>query len=122
MRASLWNTVRGGVHNAVLPLEQALLLVERGLPTEDAETGVQQLMLFARRLVGWAHNPEEVAARVHEAAMQSLVTALSAAAPSLGSSRPRLPRPPRRSSCARGWPLARFRPASSSTVSCAGGS
>ena len=84
MRASVWNTVRGGVHNAVLPLEQALVLVERGLPAEDDEAGVQQLMLFARRLVGWAHDPVPVAARVHEAAMRSLVTAAERSGAQLG--------------------------------------
>jgi len=73
MRASVWNTVRGSVHNGVMPLGEALVLVERGLPAEVDETGVQQLALFAqRRLVGWAHDPAGVEARVHATALGSL--------------------------------------------------
>jgi aminopeptidase N len=76
MRASLLNTVRGNVHNAVMSLPEALELVERALPVEEDETGVQQLGLFAqRRLVAWAHDPHAAAARVHAAARAPLADA-----------------------------------------------
>ena len=69
MRASVLNTVRGNVHNAVISLPEALDLVERAIPVEKDETGVQQLGFFAqRRLVAWAHDPQAAAARVHAAA------------------------------------------------------
>ncbi len=81
MRASLWNTVRGNVHNAILPLDEALTLVERGLPGEDDETGVQQVALFAlNRLVGWAPDPADAAARLHGA----VTAGLGRAAPGSG--------------------------------------
>jgi aminopeptidase N len=73
MRASLWNTVRGNVHNGVLPLDEALTLLERALPVEDDETGVQQLGSFAtRRLLAWTHDPDAAAARVNAAATEGL--------------------------------------------------
>ncbi len=85
MRASLWNTVRGSVHNAVLPLEEALTLVERALPVEDDETGVQQLGFFAtRRLIGWAHDPVAAADRVHRAGLDGLARARSGSGRQLG--------------------------------------
>jgi aminopeptidase N len=85
MRASLWNTVRGNVHNAVLPLDEALTLVERGLPVEDDETGVQQIGLFAvNRLVAWAHDPEAASARVHAATLEGLGQAPAAGGRQLG--------------------------------------
>ena len=85
MRASLWNTVKGNVHNAVLPLDEALTLVERGLPVEDDETGVQQVASFAvSRLVGWAHDPAAAAARVHAAALEGLEAAPAASGRQLG--------------------------------------
>ena len=85
MRASLWNTVRGNVHNAVLPLDEALTLVERGLPAEEDETGVQVLGVFAlNRLVAWAHDPAAAAARIHGAALLGLDRALAAGGRRLG--------------------------------------
>ena len=85
MRASLWNTIRGNVHNAVTPLDEALTLVERALPVEDDETGVQQLGFFAiRRLVGWAHHPAAAEERVHRAALAGLARAGDASGRQLG--------------------------------------
>ena len=85
MRASLWNTVRGNVHNAVLPLDEALTLLEAGLPVEDDETGVQQLGSFAvRRLVGWALDPEGADARVNAAAGTGLARAAAGDGRQLG--------------------------------------
>jgi aminopeptidase N len=85
MRASLWNTLRSGVHNAWLPLSEALLLLERALPVEEDETGVQALTGFARqRLVGWAHDPVGSAARVHAAALEGLEQAAARSGRQLG--------------------------------------
>ena len=85
MRASLWNTIRGNVHNAVLPLDEALTLVEAALPVEEDETGVQQLGLFGtRRLIGWALDPAAAASRVHAAAIAGLQQAPPAGGRQLG--------------------------------------
>jgi aminopeptidase N len=73
MRASLLNTVRGNVHNAVVPIDEAVTFVERALPTEEDETGVQQLGHFAtRRLVGWSTDPAGTAARIQASALDGL--------------------------------------------------
>jgi aminopeptidase N len=85
MRASLLNTVRGNVHNAVMPIQEAVTLVERTLPTEEDETGVQQLGYFAtRRLVAWAPDPGAVAARIQAAALDGLDRASAGSGRQLG--------------------------------------
>ena len=85
MRSSLLNTVRLNVHNAVLPLDEALTLVERQLPGEDDETGVQQLGLFGlNRLVAWAQDPADATARVHAAALAGLGQAPAGSGRQLG--------------------------------------
>jgi aminopeptidase N len=85
MRASLWNTVRGNVHNGVLPLDEALTLLERALPSEDDETGVQQLGSFAnRRLLAWTHDPDAASARVNAAATEGLGRAEAGSGRQLG--------------------------------------
>ncbi len=85
MRASLLNTVRGNVHNAVLPIDEAVSLVERALPVEEDETGLQQLGYFAtRRLVAWAADPAAIAARVQAAALEGLAGASAGSGRQLG--------------------------------------
>ena len=111
MRASLWNTVRGNVHNAVLPLDEALTLVERALPAEDDETGVQQVGLFAvNRLVGLGSGPRRVGGRACTARRSSGWAAQTPpAAVSSVSSRPRWRRPVTPSEL-RGWLASRQLP------------
>ena len=85
MRASLLNTVRVNVHNAVVPIDEATTLVERILPGEEDETGVQQLGRFAGdRLVGWASDPAAAAARVQAAAQAGLERAGAGSGRQLG--------------------------------------
>ncbi len=76
MRASIWNTVRDGVGNALVHPETALALVEVGLPRESQDIGVAALTRFAIGTLAERMLPdhEDALRRVHAAALARLET------------------------------------------------
>ncbi len=67
MRAAVWGAVRNGVNSATLRLENALSIVEAGLPVEDTDVGVVRVNYFAQsRVVAWSLDPAAAADRYLE--------------------------------------------------------
>ena len=76
-RAAVWGAVRDGVGNALVDPEEALRLLEAGLPTEDQDLAVSSLTAFGLQVLVDRVHPDPVAAtrRFHDAARRRLATA-----------------------------------------------
>jgi aminopeptidase N len=86
LRASVWNAVRNGVHQATLSRERALDLVCAGIPSEESDTALTALAHWAGseqradlagsgKLPAVVADPAAAARRLHDAFARRLATA-----------------------------------------------
>ncbi len=77
MRAAAWSAVRDGVADALVDPEDALTLLEAGLPTEDQDVALSSLATFGLDVVADLVHPDPAAAtrRLRDAARRRLATA-----------------------------------------------
>jgi aminopeptidase N len=75
IRASIWNSVLNAFHLALLDPEQALAVLEAGIPVEDSDDAVTMTLMWAKStLVPVAVDPVAALARVHAAAAARVAT------------------------------------------------
>ena len=75
VRASIWNSVLNAFHHALLDPEDALAVLEAGIPVEDSDDAVTMTLEWARSaVVPVAVDPAVALARVHDTAAARVAT------------------------------------------------